>query len=794
MNVSRFGITGMSCVNCAGRIEKGLSGVPGVTRADVNFAVEELTVEHDPALISVETIGELVDALGYSARPLTGSGELRFGVRGLHCASCVATLEKKLLSGAGVRAAVVNLARESAYVRFDPDSIDGDRLFALVREAGYEPVAADAPDDGVQRLTVQRNWFIFCFAAALPIMLTMSHHHQPLFGWMNLFLATAVQFSAGLTFYTGAWHALRNRSASMDVLVALGTSAAYFYSVFAFFGAFGEQGDSFFETSVMLIAFIRLGKYLEARARGKAGEALRKLLRLQADKARLLVEGEEREVPASQVQRGDIVIVRPGETVPVDGVIIEGTSTLDESMVTGESMPVEKGGGAPVTGATINLTGLLHVRALKVGEETLLAQIVRMVQEAQGDKAPIQRFADRVSGVFVPVVVLLAGITFAVWYLLIGAEFLFAFKLAIAVVVIACPCAMGLATPTAIMVGSGIGLNRGILIKRGSVLELVSRVTVILLDKTGTLTRGTPELTALLPAPAISETGLLECLAAAGRGSSHPLSQAAVREAAAREITPDMATDVREWGGAGVSCRYRDVDLLVGSARLMADNGVSLDVLASMPESAWAGQSLVYVAVGGRAVGAATFADTLKENASQAVAALRGMGIRTCMITGDRREVAELIARQVGVDEVEAEVLPERKQQVVKDYQQSGALVAMAGDGINDAPALAQADVGIAIGGGTDVAKETGDIVLVKDDLMDVVRAIRLGRATLAKVKQNLFWALFYNVAGIPIAAGILYYPFGLTLRPEFAGLAMAFSSVSVVGNSLLLRRIARRL
>jgi Cu+-exporting ATPase len=724
---SRFSITGMSCVNCAGRIEKGLSGVPGVDRAVVNFAVEELTVEHDPAVISVEAIGTLVEGLGYAARPITSAGE-------------------------------------------------------------------PGPDDGPRRLAVQRNWFIFSFAASLPIMLTMSDHHQPLFGWMNLILATAVQFSAGLIFYRGAWHALRNRSATMDLLVALGTSAAYFYSLFAFFGVFGEHGDIFFETSAMLIAFIRLGKYLEARARGKAGEALRKLLRLQADKARLLVDGEEREVPASGIRRGDIVVVRPGETVPVDGVIIEGASILDESMVTGESMPVDKLSGDPVTGATINRTGLLTVRATKVGEETLLAQIVRMVQEAQGDKAPIQRFADRVSGVFVPVVVALSAVTFAVWYLLLGAEFLFAFKLAIAVVVIACPCAMGLATPTAIMVGSGIGLNRGILIKRGSVLEIISRVTVILLDKTGTLTKGRPELAALLPAPGISETGLLECLAAAGKGSTHPLSQAAVREAASRGIIPDMVEEVREQGGAGLFCRYRGADLLVGSSRFMTDHGVALDALSEAADEASAGMSMVYVAAAGRAVGAAAFADLLKENAAQVIGTLREMGIKTCMITGDRREVAEKIARTVGVDEFEAEVLPERKQQVVKEYQKGGALVAMAGDGINDAPALAQADVGIAIGGGTDVAKETGDIVLVKDDLMDVVRAIRLGRATLAKVKQNLFWALFYNVAGIPIAAGVLYYPFHITLRPEFAGLAMAFSSVSVVGNSLLLRRIARKL
>ena len=537
MTVSRFTITGMSCVNCAVRLEKGLSATPGIVRAVVNFAVEELTVEYDPGELSTGRIAELVARLGYGAVPAFSGGKPR--------------------------------------------------------------------DDGQDRLAAQRNWFIFTLAASLPIMLTMSLHNQPLIGWMNLLLATLIQFSAGVIFYRGAWRALRNLSGSMDLLVALGTSAAYFYSLFAFFGILGKEGDVFFETSAMLIAFIRLGKYLEARARGKAGEALRKLLRLQADKARLLVDGEEREVPASRVRRGDIVVVRPGETVPVDGVIIQGVSTLDESMVTGESLPVEKCSGDPVTGATINGSGLIMLRTTRVGEETLLSQIVRMVQKAQGDKAPIQRFADRVSGLFVPVVVALSAGTFLLWYLFLGAEFIFAFKLAIAVVVIACPCAMGLATPTAIMVGSGIGLDRGILIKRGSALELISRVTVILLDKTGTLTRGRPELTTLFPAPGVSEEGLLEVLAAAGQGSSHPLSQAAVREAAARGIIPERGEEIRELGGAGISCRYRGAQLLVGSSRFMADNEISLDLFEHAAERVAPGSSLVYVATGGKEIGRA---------------------------------------------------------------------------------------------------------------------------------------------------------------------------------------------
>uniref|UniRef100_A0A831XCP9 P-type Cu(+) transporter n=1 Tax=Geobacter metallireducens TaxID=28232 RepID=A0A831XCP9_GEOME len=792
-----FGITGMSCAGCAARIEKELGRMAGVGAAVVNFATEELAVEFDEAATSGEAIAARVKELGYGTKPVAAAGELRFGVRGLHCASCVANLEKKLLSDSAVTAAVVNLAQEEALVRFDPARIGQADIFALVAEAGYTPVEPERGGaESASELLSQRNWFILSLILSLPIMLTMTLHDNRAVGWMNLVLATAVQFSAGLTFYRGSWFALKNRSTNMDVLVALGTSAAYFYSLCAFFGAFGEHGGHvFFETSAMLIAFIRLGKYLEARARGKAGEALKKLLRLQADKARLVTPEGEREVPASAVRVGDLVRVFPGEALPVDGEVVAGSSTVDESMVTGESVPVAKKPGDPVTGATVNKGGVLTVRATRIGEETLLAQIVRMVREAQADKAPIQRFADRVSGVFVPVVIALALLTFAVWFWGVGAEFLFAFKLAIAVVVIACPCAMGLATPTAIMVGSGVGLSRGILVKRGSVLENISRVQAILLDKTGTLTRGEPTLTDLVPAPGETEERLLKLLAAAESRSTHPLAQAAVAGAAERGVAPQEAVDCREIEGGGVACTVAGEPVMAGNARFLEEAGIATAPLAeAAARLAGEGKSLVFVASGGRLVGLAALADRLKEGSAAAVAAMKGMGIATFMITGDHRDVAAAVAREAGVDGFEAEVLPGRKQEVVREYQARGLFTAMVGDGINDAPALARADVGIAIGGGTDVAKETGDVILVRDDLMDVVRAIRLGRATLAKVKQNLFWALFYNILGIPVAAGVLYHPLDITLRPEYAGLAMAFSSVSVVTNSLLLRRAAGRL
>jgi Cu+-exporting ATPase len=722
--------------------------------------------------------------------------ELTFGVRGLHCASCVNRLEKALLEDPAISTAIVNLATETGYVRFDAAHLTTSTIFGLVHTAGYTPVELrDNQDASQSELHTQRNWLIFALAASLPIMLTMGMHANRAVMQLNLLLATAVQFSAGLIFYRGAWSAIKNRSANMDVLVALGTSAAYFYSLLAYAHLLGNANEVFFETSVMLIAFIRLGKYLEARARGKAGDSLKKLLHLQADKARLIEDGTEREVPASIIRVGDVVLVRPGETIPVDGEIVDGKSTVDEAMVTGESMPIQKKQGDTVTGATINKSGVLRVRATRVGEATLLAQIVRMVRDAQGDKAPIQRFADAVSAWFVPIVILLALATFYSWFSLLHSGFFPAFRFAIAVIVIACPCSMGLATPTAIMVGSGIALGRGILVKKGSVLETISRMQVLLLDKTGTLTSGAPVMTDLVPAVRnIDPQKLLECLATAEAHSSHPLAAAAVTAAAEAGIEPGEAHDFEERGGFGITCSYNGFRLSVGNERLMAEEGVVSEILAEKNRALTAqGKSVIFVAVGKQLVGLAAFGDTLKPNTVQAIKEFKRLGIRTCMITGDNNEAAAIVAQQVGVDTFEAGVLPARKQEVVKEYQQQGMITGMVGDGINDAPALAQAEIGIAIGGGTDVAKETGDIVLMRDDLMDVVRAITIGRATLGKIKQNLFWALAYNVLGIPIAAGLLSH-YGITLKPEYAGLAMAFSSVSVVLNSILLKRIEREL
>ncbi len=795
MKTISFQVTGMSCVNCSARVEREINSFPGVESATVNFAAAQLTASYDEQITSPEKIMEKVQSLGYGVVRPEPPGELTFGVSGLHCANCVARLEKTLLEQPGVTTAVVNLAASTGFVRFDPAQQNKGSIFRVVLDAGYTPLEPEQGEEAeASELTSQWHWFLFALVLSIPIMATMTMHHNRTVGWINLVLATVVQFTAGLAFYRGAWSALKSKSSNMDVLVALGTTAAWGYSMLAFFGLLGDSKDVFFETSAWLITFIRLGKYLEARARGKAGEALKKLLHLQADKARLVTEEGEKEVPASVIRVGDLVAVRPGETIPVDGEVVEGSSSVDEAMVTGESLPVDKRLGDHVTGATINKNGRLVVKATRIGEETLLSQIVRMVRDAQGDKAPIQRFADAVSEWFVPLVVGLSIITFVVWFVVLKSPFLVAFKFAVAVVVIACPCAMGLATPTAIMVGSGVALARGILVKKGSALETIAGLQVLLMDKTGTITSGKPALSSLVTMPDVTEKQLLEYLAAAEQSSSHPLATAVVSGAIERGVKPGEVSDFNELEGHGVTCVLQGRRVATGNLRLMEREGAGFERLSGQAaELAQHGNSLIYVACDGKPIGIAALSDQIKDSSIQAVTEFNQLGIKTVMVTGDHQAVAASVASQVGIKEYEAQVLPGHKQELVKKYQDQGFKVGMVGDGINDAPALAAADTGIAIGGGTDVAKETGDIVLIKDDLMDAVRAIKVGRATLSKVKQNLFWALIYNVVGIPIASGV-FAGYGIYLKAEFAGLAMAFSSVSVVINSIMLKRVSNKL
>ncbi len=721
---------------------------------------------------------------------------VRFNVYGMTCATCVGTVEKKLAAVPGVIDAHVNLANETATVFYDSSVVGEEELFSAVDSAGYKPVAeneaAEVADAESRR---ELQWLVFAAILSVPIMPLM--WFQP-FGpatlWANMALATVVQFTAGLTFYRGAWISMRNMVANMDVLVALGITAAYGYSVLAALQLFGLAGEVFFETSAMLITFIRFGKWLEAKAKGQASRALNELLELQADRAVVLVDGVEKGVAASQVRVGDTLVIRPGDRIPVDGEVVEGRSAVDESMLTGEPVPVAKEPGDPLTGATVNGGGRMLMRATRIGEMTVLASIVRMVEEAQSDKAPIQRMADRVANVFVPIVVMIAGGTYAAW-VFSGADFVFAFRMGVAVLVIACPCALGLATPTAIMVGSAIGLQSGILIKKASALENIARLDTLIFDKTGTLTHGDFRVAEVVHAEGVTKDELLRLAAAAAGVSSHPLSRAIAAWAKEKGIAVPEARNGREVGGQGVSCEIGGEKVLLGSRKLLEEHRVSMRGLVILSrELEGEGMSIVYLAVGDRNLGIIGLRDKPREGTAEAITLLRHAGIECIMLTGDRREPAEAVAARIGIETVEAEVMPDQKQDVVARYQEQNHLVGMVGDGINDAPALAQADVGIAIGSGTDVARETGDIVLVRGDVRDVVRAVRLGRRTLVKVKQNLFWAFIYNVIGIPLAAGVLYPAFGLYLKPEFAGLAMAFSSVSVVTNSLLLRRVRRRL
>ena len=741
-------------------------------------------------------------------------------VGGMVCASCVVRVEKALKTTPGVEDAAVNLATETATVSFAPSAIDLGGLRRAVEGAGYEVrdadreaeegAAADALEEArgreLRRLRVKVGVSLVVGSGLMllglfpPSFLTMEQL------WIVMFaFATPIQFWAGSQFYRAAWAAARHRTMDMNTLVAVGTSVAYSYSVAVTFlpsvferaGGAGFEAEVYYETAVIIIGLILLGRFLETRAKGQTSQAMKKLMGLQAKTARVVRAGVELDVPVEDVLVDDVVLVRPGAKVPVDGVVLDGRSSIDESMLTGESMPVEKGPGDLVIGATVNRSGAFRFTATKVGKDTALAQIVRLVEEAQGSKAPIQRLADRVAGIFVPTVFVIAALTFAVW-LVFGPEpaFTLAMLAAVAVLIIACPCALGLATPTAIMVGTGKGAENGILIRSGEALERAYRLTSIVLDKTGTLTQGTPVVTDVVTLPAAGGAAafdadeLLRLAASAERGSEHPLGEAIVERAreAGLEIAEPEGFDAIPGHGIDVTIGPRRV--LLGNRRLMDVRGVDVGSLAGVSETlAGEGKTPMFVAVDGSIAGIVAVADTLKPNSREAVAKLRSLGLDVYMVTGDNRRTAEAIAAQVGIDKVLSEVLPETKAEEVKRLQADGQVVAMVGDGINDAPALAQADIGIAIGTGADVAMEASDITLIRGDLMPIVTAITLSRSTMRTIKQNLFWAFGYNAALIPVAAGILYPLFGVFLSPMLAAAAMALSSVSVVSNSLRLRR-----
>jgi Cu+-exporting ATPase len=744
------------------------------------------------------------------------------------CAACARRIERALSKTPGVRSAAVNFATARATVGYDPAATAPEHLVDAVREVGYgaedatRREIATEPERDAEQLAqeaeyreVRRAFWIAAALSAPVLAIAMSHGRIPALdfpgaNWVQLALATPVVFHCGARFFRGAWAALRHRAADMNTLIALGTGAAYVYSVAAtvgpgLFAAAGEHAGMagmagapmvpvYFEAASVIIALILLGRMLESRARGRTSDAIRRLIGLQAKTARVVRAGQEIDVPIETVVPGDLVAVRPGEKIPVDGVMVEGASAVDESMLTGESLPVEKGPGDEVFGATINKTGAFRFRATKVGKDTVLQQIVRMVQQAQGSKAPIQRLADVVSGIFVPIVLAIAAGAFVVWFLVSPEETRLATALVnfVSVLIIACPCALGLATPTAIMVGTGRGAENGVLIKGGESLERAHKLQVIVLDKTGTITRGEPTLTDAIAANGFSENELLRLAASAERSSEHPLGEAIVAAANAKGLVLASAASFKAIAGHGVEATVEGRAVLLGNATLMSERGIEHDELEQpAKELASDGRTPMFVAVDSALAGLIAVADPVKPESTEAVAALRRMGIEVVMITGDNRRTAEAVARQVGVDRVLAEVLPEGKASEIKRLQQQGKLVGMVGDGINDAPALAQADVGIAIGTGTDVAIEASDVTLIRGDLRGVVAAIALSHATIRTIKQNLFWAFFYNVASIPVAAGLLYPFTGWLLSPIIASAAMSLSSVSVVTNSLRLRRFA---
>jgi len=782
-------VEGMTCASCAGRVEKAIRAVPGVADAAVNLATERARVTFDPAATGPGPVAQAIERAGYV--PVAESVDLAIG--GMTCASCVARVEKVLGRVPGVLEATVNLATERAQVR--GAGVDPAALVAAVERAGYtaRPLAPDAPaaPDDAREQAVRRELHHLLVAAvlSLPLVLPMLAEpfglHLMLPGWVQLLLATPVQFWLGRRFYVAGWKAARAGAGNMDLLVALGTTAGWGLSTWMLATAHaGHEPHLYYEASAVVVTLVLLGKWLEGRAKRQTTEAIRALTALRPETARVRRGGTEREVPLADVRVGDLVVVRPGERVAVDGRVAEGASHVDESLLTGESLPVAKHPGDKVTGGAINGDGLLLVETTAVGAETVLARIIRLVEGAQAAKAPIQRLVDRVSAVFVPAVLLVALATFAGW-LLAGAGVEAAAVNAVAVLVIACPCALGLATPTAVMAGTGVAARAGILIKDAEALERAHAVDTVAFDKTGTLTEGKPTVVALAPAAGLDEAGLLRLAAAVQGGSEHPLARAVAAEAAARGVDAPAAQAVRALPGRGVAATVEDRPLLLGSRRLMEESGVATAALAGRAAELEAeGRTVSWLAGagGGPALGLLAFGDAPKPGAAEAVARLRREGVRTVMLTGDNRGSAMAAAHRLGIDEVVAEVLPQDKADAVARLKQGGRVVAMVGDGVNDAPALAAADVGIAMATGTDVAMHAAGVTLMRGDPALVADAISISRRTYAKIRQNLFWAFAYNVVGIPLAA------LGL-LSPVVAGAAMAFSSVSVVGNALLLRR-----
>jgi len=797
-------IAGMVCAMCSSAIEKSLESLDGVAQARVNLATETATVEYDPSQVTLADLEKAVKDAGYEV--VDEHAVIKIG--GMVCAMCVGALEIALKKLDGVTDVRVNLAAEKAYVTFNPRMVTLSDIKRTIEETGYqylglagEEAASDLEKEAREKdLKDKLRRIVLGFATSLFLMGLM---YLPLdrvmpmdllmavpMDYLMLIISTPVFIYLSYPIFSAAFRALKNRVLNMDVMYSMGIGVAFLSSVMGTLGIVLTHDFMFYETAIMLAAFLTLGRYLEARAKGRTSGAIKKLIGLQPKTATVVRDGSEIEVPAEEVVPGDILAVKPGQKVPVDGVVVGGESYVDESMITGEPIPVQKQPGADVVGGTLNKNGVLRVRATRVGKDTALAQIISLVEQAQGSRPPIQRIADRAVAYFIPIVLAIALLSFIYWYFIAHNTLLFALTALISVLVVACPCALGLATPTAVTVGIGRGAELGVLIKTGEALENSERLKAVVFDKTGTLTVGRPDVTDMY-ALGIDERELLRMAASVEKNSEHPLAEAVVRKALSEEILLAEAEEFDAFAGKGVAARVEGREIVLGNKMLFADRGISIpdDILKREFSLEEQGKTVLLVGVDGRAAGMLAIADKLKETAAAAVAELRKMGLRVVMITGDNARSARAVAGQIGIDEVFAEVLPEDKAREVSKLQKSGEAVAFVGDGINDAPALAQADVGIAIGSGTDVAIEAGGIVLIRDDLLDAVAAVQLSRKVISRIKQNLFWAFAYNGALIPLAAGVLYPFFGITFRPELAGLAMALSSVTVVSLSLLLKR-----
>jgi Cu+-exporting ATPase len=802
-------VSGMPLKEHSAHLESILRAVDGVIEVKVNVKAGRLEVQYDAQKVDVSRLVSAAKSIGFQV----GGTKVKIGIENLRCASCVKFIEDELKATQGVLDATVSIATQEATVDYLPQNTTLSQLNAAIETWGYKPRAAtsDAPVDKQEEAHAREyrklmNKFWFAAAVALPVMATAYYQVVPILRDLSMdslrllwgvtaLLTLPVMFWSGSDFFTGAWASFKHRSANMNTLITLGTGAAWLYSTFAvLFPSVFPEGTSepFYDVVAVVIALVVLGQALELRAKGQSSSAIKKLLGLQAKTARVIRDGKEMDLPVEEVLVGDVIQVHPGEKVPVDGVIVEGSSAVDESMLTGESLPASKKKGDEVIGATINKTGAFKFRTTKIGKDTALAQIVKMVQDAQNSKAPIARLADIISGYFVPIVMILAVWTFVIWFV-IGPQpqFVYALVTSVTVLIIACPCALGLATPMSLMVGIGKGAENGILIRSGEALQTARAIQIVVLDKTGTITKGKPELTDIVISdqPIWSSDELLKLAASVEKVSEHPLAQAIVEGAQARKLELAEVKDFEAIPGHGVSAKVEDKRILIGNLKLMNRENIALGSLEEKSKSlADDGKTPMFIALDGKAAGIVAVADTVKEDSAEAIKALQGLGIEVVMITGDNRRTAEAIARKAGVTRVLAEVLPEDKAKNVQLLQAEGKKVAMVGDGINDAPALVQADVGLAIGTGTDVAIEASDITLIKGSLKGVVTAIEVSRATMSNIYQNLVGAFFYNVLGLPIAMGLLFPFFGLLLSPLIAGAAMAFSSVTVVGNANRLR------